>query len=700
MKLLLNSICLFFIPMSISSIFAQIEAPKAKKENKILTNHGHQRIDEYYWMNQRDEESVLNYIEEENQYCKNYFSRLLPLEKILLDEFDQRIDPNETSAPFNMNGLTFQIRNKVGKDYSYIYQLNGNEESLFFDENKRAHKKSFYDLGDWVPSPDNTILAISEDFLGRRNYTIQFRINKSGKFLTDKIEETDGSLVWANDNKTVFYVRKDPQTLREFQVWRHVLGQEPAKDVLIYEEADEKYSVMINKSMTRKYIQIGTYSSLTSEIRILDADQPFSNPIVFLPRETGHIYSLDYHEKGFYITSNKNAKNRKILFTPIPPKDLDACSLVQEVDESVLIENVLVFKNHVVVEERSKGLQKIKLIGINKATIDYISFNEETYTLGFAFNDDYERGIFHFRYNSFTTPPSLYNYNLNTGKKELYHQRKLIDPNFKSENYDTKRVWAIANDGTKIPVSMVFKKGIDLSKAPILLYGYGSYGYTIPDVFSATRLSILDRGFIFAIVHVRGGKYMGESWYDDGKFLKKKNTFTDFINSAEYLGRNGLCDPEKIYALGGSAGGLLMGAITNLAPYLWKGIVSQVPFVDVVTTMLDESIPLTVGEYEEWGNPNDEQYYQYLLSYSPYDNLRKTNYPAIFITTGYHDSQVQYWEPLKYVAKMRDLKTDNHPLLLDCNMDAGHGGGSGRTAERKEIAKMYSFILDLEGFEK
>jgi oligopeptidase B len=686
--------------MSSLQVSAQTRMPKADKLPTTLTKHGHKRIDDYYWMNKRDDEKVLAYIEEENNYSKNYFNRLIPLENKLLDEFESRIDPNETSAPFIFNGKTYQIKNKEGDDYSYIYILNEGKEILFFDENKRAKKKSFYDLGDWVPSPDNTILAISEDVVGRRNYTIKFRLNKTGRYLKDEIVETDGSIVWANDNKTIFYVRKDPVTLREYQVWRHTIGLSPLTDKLVYEEKDEKFYVHINKSMTKQYVQIGSYSSLTSEIRIVDANAPTSDVKLFLKRETGHIYSIDYHENGFYITTNKNAKNRKILFSKDIPKKLESCSLIQDVDENTLIENTLVFKNHIVVEERSNGLQKIKLIGINKPEIDYISFDEETYTLGFAFNDDYEGGIFNFRYNSFTVPSSIFKYDLSTKKRELFHQTKLIDPSFKSENYDTKRVWAIANDGTKIPVSLVFKKGLDLANSPILMYGYGSYGYTIPDVFSATRLSILDRGFIFAIAHIRGGKYMGETWYEDGKFLKKKNTFTDFINSAEFLAQNGYCDPDRIYALGGSAGGLLMGAITNMAPYLWKGIISQVPFVDVVTTMLDESIPLTVGEYEEWGNPNEEEYYQYMLSYSPYDNLRKMNYPSIFITTGYHDSQVQYWEPLKYIAKIRELKTDNNPLLFECNMDAGHGGGSGRTAERKEIARIYSFILDLEGIEK
>jgi oligopeptidase B len=698
MKVVFTSFLLFISSLFMSEdSLGQNTVPHASKKNKTLTAHGQVRIDPYYWMNERNNDSVLSYIEKENAYAKNYFSRIESLQTKLLSEFETRIDPNETSSPFLLNKHMYQIRQQEGLDYDFLYELDGKEATVYFDENERAKKSSFYQMGDWVPSPNNKLLAVSEDTVGRRNYTIHFRVNRSKIYMEDKIDNTDGSIVWANDNKTVFYIRRHPTTLREYQVWRHKLGSDPKMDVLVYEEVDEKYSVYIGKAMTGSYIQIGSYSSLTSELWLIDANKPTSKPVVFLARETNHIYSLDYHENGFYITSNKNAENRQIYFSSRIPKKLSECTLIQVVDENVLIENTLVFSNHIVVEERVNGLQRIKLIDIKTKKTDFISFDEETYTLGFAFNDDYEGGNFFFAYKSMTVPPSVFSYNLKTGERNLIHQKKLIDPNFKSDNYRSKRVWATAEDGTKIPVSIVYHKNTVLKDAPILIYGYGSYGYTIPDGFSATRISLLDRGFVFAIAHIRGGKYLGEKWYQDGKFLNKKNTFTDFIAVANYLKDNQLCHPDKIYAMGGSAGGLLMGAITNMAPGLWKGIISQVPFVDVVTTMLDETIPLTVGEYEEWGNPNEKAYYDYMLSYSPYDNLVATDYPAIFITTGYHDSQVQYWEPLKYVAKIRDLKTDDSPMLLECNMDAGHGGGSGRTAERKEIARVFTFILDLEG---
>jgi oligopeptidase B len=364
------------------------------------------------------------------------------------------------------------------------------------------------------------------------------------------------------------------------------------------------------------------------------------------------------------------------------------------------LEGIAVFKNYLLIEERNNGLLKLKLKNLETKEDKYISINEETYFLGLGLNDDYNSNEIFYSYNSMTTPSTVYKYNMASGEKVVWHQKELLDKTFKPENYESKRIWAIANDGSKIPVCLVYKKGLDLATAPCLLYGYGSYGYTLPDVFSATRLSLLNRGFVYATAHIRGSKYMGEEWYENGKFQKKINTFTDFINAAEFLGNMGYCDKNKIYAQGGSAGGLLMGAITNMAPYLWKGIVSQVPFVDVVTTMLDESIPLTTGEYEEWGNPNDKDFYNYMLKYSPYDNIYKMDYPAIYVTTGYHDSQVQYWEPMKYVAKLREFRTNENPLIFECNMDAGHGGGSGRTNERLEVAKVYAFILNLEGINK
>lgn len=677
-------------------MFSQTQEPTAKKITKKLSKHNHDRIDDYYWMNERDSKDVLDHLSKENAYCEKYFEPLNGLVDKLLNEFDQRINPNDVSAPFILNGKTYQVKNLEGKDYQQIVQLEKGKETIFFDENERAKNQSFYELAGWSPSPNNKLLALTEDFIGRRKYVATFRENSTGKFLKDKIQDVSGEIIWANDNKTVFYVKKDPQTLREFQVFRHILGTDSKNDALVYEEKDEKFSLGIGKTITDKYIVIQIGSSTTSETWLIDANQPNSNPFVFLKRKQGHLYDIDHHENGFYILSNSNASNKRLLFSKDVPKEIESCSEVIAHDENTLLEGVSVFKNFILIEERANGLRKLKVKNIASGKEQFVQFNEETYFLSPGLNDNYDSDEIFYAYNSLTTPSTVYKYNMATEEKSIWFRKELQDKNFKSEDYESKRVWATANDGTKIPVCLVYKKGLDLSQAPCLLYGYGSYGYTLPDVFSATRLSLLNRGFVYAVAHIRGSKYMGEHWYENGKFQKKINTFTDFINAAEYLGHMGYCDKGKIYAQGGSAGGLLMGAVTNMAPYLWKGIVSQVPFVDVVTTMLDESIPLTTGEYEEWGNPNDPEYYYYMLKYSPYDNIYKMNYPAIYVTTGYHDSQVQYWEPMKYIAKLREYRTNNNPLIFDCNMDAGHGGGSGRSAERKEIAKVYAFILGLE----
>lgn len=672
--------------------------PVCKVSSASLTHHNHVRKDDFFWMNERDSNDVLDYISQENEHTNDYFQGLEPLKNLLLDEFENRIDPNEVSAPFTLNSITYQERSQKGKDYNLIYQLSEQGEKVFFDENFRAEGHSYYALEDWAPSPDNSLLAVSEDFIGRRKYTIRFLENSTQQFLDDAINDTDGSIVWANDNKTIFYVKKDPETLREFQVFKHILGQNSALDELIFEEKDERFAVFIDKSLTNKYIEICSQSSTTSETHLIDADAPNEKPVVFLARKNKHIYSVHHHDLGFYILSNNRAKNNKLVFSKEIPDSIDNCEIILKHESNTLLENVLILQNFIVTEERNNGLQKIKIIEIDSKNEKLVSFDEETYSLSLGINFEYKSTFLFFIYNSLTTPSTVFKYDLISQKREVYFRKELLDKEFSSESYQSERIWATANDGTQIPISLVYKKGTNLPTAPLLLYGYGSYGITIPDTFNPIRLSLLNRGFVYAIAHIRGEKYLGEEWYQNGKFLKKRNTFTDFINAAEHLGMKGFCDKTRIYCKGGSAGGLLMGAVTNLAPYLWKGVIAQVPFVDVVTTMLDESIPLTVGEYEEWGNPNDEQYYWYMLSYSPYDNVKPMNYPAMYITTGYHDSQVQYWEPLKWVAKIRRMRTNQLPLLFDCNMDAGHGGGSGRTSERIELAKEYAFILDLEGF--
>jgi oligopeptidase B len=668
--------------------------PIATTVPHVLMEHGHKRNDPYFWMNQRDSKEVLDNLQKENSYCEAYFEPINGLVKGLLDEFEARINPSDVSAPFILQGITYQIRQIEGKDYQQIVRIIGETEHVFLDENERADGHSFYELADWSPSMDDQFLAISEDFIGRRKYQIRFRNNQSGAYLADLIEDTDGNIVWANDHQTIFYIKKDPETLREYQVFRHQLGTKESEDVLVFQEDDERFYVSISKTIDNAFILIACHSSTTSEISLINANQADDKAQVFLPRAAGHIYEVCHHENGFYLLSNDNAPNKKILFTATIPEELSNCQEIVAHDPQILLEDVSVFKDFLLIEERQNGLRKLRIKTEKEER--YISFEEETYFLGLGVNDSYDTTDIFYTYNSMTTPSRVYRYSVVTGEQAVWFEKKLLDPNFDSTDYQSERIWALANDGTHIPVSLVYKKGIDLKNAPCLLYGYGSYGYTLPDVFSATRVSLLDRGFIYAVAHIRGSKYMGEHWYEDGKFTKKINTFTDFINAAEYLSMKGYGDASKFYAQGGSAGGLLMGAVTNMAPYLWKGIISQVPFVDVVTTMLDVSIPLTTGEWEEWGNPQEKEFYEYMLKYSPYDNLRSMHYPAMFITTGYHDSQVQYWEPMKYVAKLRALRTNENPLVFECNMDAGHGGGSGRSSERLEIAKVYAFILDLE----
>ncbi len=675
----------------------QSAIPVAKEIPRELVKHNHVRVDPYFWMNERDSKPVLDYIAEENAYSKAFFDQKQELIQTFLNEFDRRINPEETSAPYEIQGKTYQWRQIKNKDYRQLILIEGKKETVFIDENELAKGCDYYSMGDFSLSPDNRMLAFSQDKVGRRNYVISFRDNQSGKMLKEQIPGTDGSVLWANDNQTVFYVKKDPVTLREFQVYRHVLGTNSSKDALVFEEKDERFAVYLTKTRDKKFILIHSVSSTSSEISLIDAGKPAEKAVCFLKREKDHLYEIDHHERGFYILTNQNSPNRKVVFSPVLPAAIENCEVLIAHNPEVYLEELEVYRTFLALQSRKMGQTVISVGNLNAGDFQTISMPEEVFEMGFSYNDNYESKEVHYTYTSLTSPSSIYKYNVESGKTVLFFRKELIDPQFSPENYVSKRVWATANDGSKIPVSLVYKKGIDLKQAPLLLYGYGSYGVTIPASFSAMRLSLLDRGFVFAIAHVRGGKFLGEQWYQDGKLNHKRHTFTDFINAAEWLAMKGYCDPNSIYAEGGSAGGLLMGAITNMAPYLFKGVIAQVPFVDVVTTMLDESIPLTVGEYEEWGNPNEEDAYWYMLSYSPYDHIRKMDYPAMLITTGYHDSQVQYWEPLKWVAKLRKHHTGSAPILFDCTMSAGHGGGSGRSTERLEVAKEFAFLCVIQG---
>lgn len=685
-----------FIPVIVSAQNT-INVPVAKEIPTTLIKHNHVRNDPYFWMNERDSKPVLDYIAAENNYSKAFFDGRHVLIDNFLKEFENRINPEETSAPFEIQGKTYQWRQIKDQDYRQLVLIENGKETVFFDENAASKGHEYYGLGDLSVSPNNELTAFSEDKIGRRNYIISFRENKSGKILKEQIKNTDGSIVWANDNKTIFYVKKDPTTLREFQIYKHVLGTSSSKDELLFEEKDERFYVYLSKTFDKKYVLFHSVSSTTSETWLIPADKPAEKASCFLKREKDHLYDISHHDNGFYILSNKQSPNRKLVFSENVPASIEACKTLIAHDPEVYLEEMIAFKDFIAVQSRKNGKTEIAIGNLDATGFSSISMPEEVYELGFSFMDDYAAKTVNYQYTSFTNPSSIYKYSVDSKSSVLFFQKRLIDPNFSPDNYVSKRVWATANDGQKIPVSLVYRKGIDLSKAPMLLYGYGSYGITIPTTFSATRLSLLDRGFVYAIAHIRGGKFLGEDWYQNGKLNHKRNTFTDFINAAEWLAMQGYCDPNAIYAQGGSAGGLLMGAVTNMAPHLFKGVIAQVPFVDVVSTMLDESIPLTVGEYEEWGNPNVEEDYWYMLSYSPYDHIRKLDYPAMLITTGYHDSQVQYWEPLKWVAKLRKNQTGDSPILFDCTMSAGHGGGSGRSTERLEVAKEFAFLCYIQG---
>jgi oligopeptidase B len=682
-----------------------IIAPSAQKLEKQLEIHGDIRLDPYYWLNDRENEEVIDYLERENDYYEKMTAHTKTFQQSLFEEMKARIKEDDSSVPYFYNGYYYITRYEKGKDYPiYTRKKESLEaaEEILFDCNKMAEGHSYFHLAGINVSPDNKWAAFGIDTVSRRNYTIQIKNLETGEILPQKIELTTGGSTWANDNKTLFYTRKDPQTLRSDKIYRHTSDTNPQQDAMVYHEADDTFGVFVYKTKSDKFLVIGSYSTLTSEYRILDADNPMGNFTVFTERQRGHEYRIAHYDKHFYIVTNKDkATNFKLMKTPDNQTDAMHWQEVIGHRNDVLIEDIEIFKDYLVISERNNGLNKIFISRWDGTDAYYLPFDNETYMAYPSQNLEFETDTLRYTYNSLTTPTSVVDFNMKTKEKRVVKEQEVLGGKFDKDNYESERIWATADDGTKIPVSIVYKKGIKKDGSnPLLQYGYGSYGATIDPYFSTTRLSLLDRGFIFAIAHVRGGEYLGRPWYEAGKLLHKKNTFTDFIAVSKHLIAEGYTSSEHLYAMGGSAGGLLMGAIMNMAPEIYNGVVAQVPFVDVVTTMLDDSIPLTTGEYDEWGNPNDEEYYFYMKSYSPYDNVEAKNYPNALVTTGLHDSQVQYWEPAKWVAKLRELKTDNNLLLLKTNMDAGHSGASGRFEALKEVAVEFAFLLDLEGITK
>ncbi len=708
-RFILSCLCVIFVTYptkaKAQNMPEKLQPPVAKIVPKKLEKFADVRIDNYFWLNDRENPEVIDYLNQENTYYEKMTAHTKGFQKELFEEMKSRIKEDDESVPYLYSGYYYITRFETGKDYP-IYSrkkesLSAKEEILF-DCNALAKGKSYFQLGGLSISPDNKLAVFSIDVIGRRIYDIQIKDLETGKILSDKIEKVSGNAVWANDNKTIFYSSQDEVTLRSDKIFKHKLGTNQSDDVLVYFEKDETYNVEVAKSKSRKYLAIESGSTLTTEYRILEADNPDGKFRVFQKRVRGMEYSINHYGDSFYIMTNKDkATNFKLMKTLEVATSKENWTEVVAHREDVLLEDIEIFKDFLVLEERSNGLNKIRIMPWSGEGEYYLPFESETYTAYTGTNVDFDTDILRYSYQSMTTPSSVIDFNMKTKTKEIKKEQQVLGGKFDKNNYTEERIWAAAKDGTKIPISMVYSKTLKKDgQNPLLLYAYGSYGHSMDATFSSTRLTLLDRGFVFAIAHIRGGEDLGRQWYEDGKLLKKKNTFTDFIDCSKFVIEQKYTSPEHLYAEGGSAGGLLMGAIVNLAPELYNGIIAQVPFVDVITTMLDENIPLTTGEYDEWGNPNVKKYYNYMVSYSPYDNVKKQRYPNMYVSTGLHDSQVQYWEPAKWVAKLRIMKTDDSQLFLDTNMDAGHGGASGRFEAIKELAKEYSFLLDLEKIEK
>jgi oligopeptidase B len=675
--------------------------PDASPKDKELSIHGDTRIDPYYWLNNREDPEVIQYLEDENSYTKAVLKSTEKMQKQLFEEMKGRIKEDDSSVPYFLNEYWYIRRYEKGKDYPIFTRKHKTldaTEQILLDVNELAKDLAYCQVSGLSVSPDNTKLTFGIDTLSRRIYTIKVKDLTSGKMFKDEIHGVSSYAAWAADSKTFFYTSKDEETLRTDKIYRHEIGSTQADDVMVFEEKDETFYTFVYPSKSREYIMIGSTSTMTSEYQFLPSNRPKGKFETIQKRVRGLEYDVAHFEDNFYISTNAdNSTNFKLVKAAVSsPSKKNWIDVLPHRDD-VLLEGVELFRDFMVVSERINGLLQLRVVRWDGSEDYYIDFESETYSASLGTNVDFDAETFRYNFTSLTTPSSVIDYNTSTKSKEVKKEQEVLGGSFDKSNYVAERLWATADDGAQIPISLVRHKDTAVtSKTPLLQYGYGSYGNTIDPYFSSVRLSLLDRGFVFAIAHVRGGEYLGRTWYENGRQLTKKNTFTDFIACSKFLINNSYTSSAHLYAMGGSAGGLLMGAIMNMAPELYKGIVAAVPFVDVVTTMLDDSIPLTTGEYDEWGNPNDETYYHYIKSYSPYDNVKLMSYPNTLITTGLHDSQVQYWEPAKWVAKLRDVHQGDNLILLHTNMDAGHGGASGRFEALKEIAMEYAFLLYLE----
>ncbi len=671
--------------------------PIPKKVAKELTLHGDTRIDQYYWMNKREDPEVIAHLESENAYFEFKMAHVKDFQEKLFQEIKGRIKEDDSSVPYTKHGYVYQTRYELGDQYPrYLRtQVGRDEEELIFDVNEMAKPYDYFDIGGMSVSDDNRYISYGEDTLSRRIYTVHIKDMLTGKNLADQIPNTTGGSVWSADGAYLFYSVKD-EALRPYKIMRHRLGTAPQDDVVVFEETDETFRTYVYRSKSRKYIIIGSAQTVSTEYRILEATTPLAEPRIFQVRQRDLEYGIEHTEDRFYVLTNYQAKNFQLMVTPADKTGKENWSTVIPNRPDVLLEGVELFRDYLVLSEREKGLTRLRVRPFSGEEY-YLDFTDGAYLAYTSVNPDMESEVLRYGYQSMTTPPSTFDFNMRNQEQILLKQQPVLG-DFDPENYASERAFSVSRDGTKVPLSIVYRKGTPRDgSAPLLLYAYGSYGHSMDPSFSITRLSLLDRGMTFVIAHIRGGEEMGRQWYEDGKLLKKMNTFYDFIDVGEWLIDHQYTRKDTLYAMGGSAGGLLMGAVANLRPDLFAGIVSQVPFVDVVTTMLDDSIPLTTGEYDEWGNPNEQAYYQYIKGYSPIDQVEAKAYPKMLVTTGFHDSQVQYWEPAKWVAKLRELKTDDNDILFHTNMEAGHGGASGRFEQIKEVARDYAWVLDQAG---
>jgi len=693
-----------------------VAAPATEKKPYEMVAHGDKRIDEYYWMNaffkknldsnkaddnlKAQSEKVVDYLKAENAYLDTMMSGSKKFREDLYAEMRARIREKDESVPVFNNGYYYYTRTDEGKQYYKYCRKKGNldaAEEILLDVDSMGKDIPFISVGGFNVSPDNKLLAFGIDKVSRRQYTIQVKDLETGEILKDEIKGVGAGSTWAADSKTLFYTWNNPATLRSEKIKRHVLGDDASKDVVVFYEPDVTNYIGVYKTKSNKFLVIYSSATLSSEYRILEAENPSGSFRVFQPRMKEVLYSIDHWGEKFLVTTNWNAKNFKLMETPLDKTASENWKDVIAHRDDVLLEGIAVFKDHWVITERKEGLLQLRVREVASNKEHYLDFGEPAYAAFVGANPDFNSTTLRYNYTSMTTPSSVFDYNMNTKDKKLMKEAPVLG-GFNKAEYVTERKFVTARDGAKVPLSIVYKKGTARDgSAPLLLTGYGSYGSSSDANFSSSRLSLLNRGFVFAIAHIRGGEEMGRQWYEDGKMMKKINTFNDFIDCGEYLIKEKYTSKGHLYAVGGSAGGLLMGAIANMAPGLWNGIVAHVPYVDVITTMSDPSIPLTTNEYDEWGNPANKEHYMYMKSYSPYDNVQKKNYPNMLVTTGLHDSQVQYFEPAKWVARLRDMKTDNNLLLLQTKMTAGHGGASGRFDYLKDVALEYAFYFSLEG---